>query len=302
MVCAQQSIIGDIVGILLCIGGASSYIPQYYSLIKAKTTEGLSELSYFLLNIGSCTLAVNSIILNWYKWKCFEECDFWLCNSQLLSTYQIGIGFLIVLPLYLIFFNYKYKNISRVAIRKVWVESEQYKKRRTCRKIIIHTGFFGTYILFIVIIVILALTEQYNTKFMIGFAKAMGIISAICSCVVWIPQIVELIKTKERGNLSLLMFILQAPGNGIIIFFQAYLYKQNVTTWFPYVITLIQQTIIIILIIIFYCMKKRQNQEDNWELFDDENSFLDEEDNVIFTEADELTENDLSDISMYDDV
>ena len=90
-------------------------------------------------------------------------------------------------------------------------------------------------------------------------AKIFGIIAAVCFSVVWLPQIIQLIKIKEQGTLSLAMFLLQTPGNGIIILFQI-LYNQDWTTWFPYVITLAEQLTIVIILIVYRCRDRNRNR------------------------------------------
>nr|QBK91485.1 MAG: PQ loop repeat protein [Pithovirus LCPAC302] len=102
-----------------------------------------------------------------------------------------------------------------------------------------------------------------NNKFFGIAARLLGIISAVCSSIVWLPQIVQLIRLQEQGNLSLIMFLLQTPGNAIIILLQI-LYKQNWTTWISYVILFIEQTIIVIILIVFKCRSIR-NIEIRWE-------------------------------------
>ena len=56
--------------------------------------------------------------------------------------------------------------------------------------------------------------ESKNSKYVFSIlAQILGLIAALCSCIVWIPQIKLLLKTQKQGQLSLLMFILQTPGN-----------------------------------------------------------------------------------------
>ena len=68
---------------------------------------------------------------------------------------------------------------------------------------------------------------------------------------VYIPQIYILIKAQKIGNLSLLMYVLQTPGNIIIIIFHAIIYESPITTWITYVVIFVEQTIILVLMIIF---------------------------------------------------
>lgn len=241
-ICDHTPIATTILGYLLCIGGVISYAPQYFNLITTKQHKGISELSLLLLNAGSASLAANALILNWYKFECYYHCNFWLCTNDLLSMYQIILGWLVVFPLYLLFVRYKIKNSERKAINDII--------------------YVGIYIIFILVMIIVGLVEklsQDNTKFFIVCAKILGVLSAVFSSIVWIPQIIKLLKTQQQGNLSLLMFIMQTPGNAIIILFQL-LYNQDWTTWISYVITLIEQTMIVIILII-YSIRDRNNPE-----------------------------------------
>jgi uncharacterized protein with PQ loop repeat len=99
-----------------------------------------------------------------------------------------------------------------------------------------------------------------QSSFFYILAEVMGYISAICSAIVWIPQIIELLRLGHRGSLSYKMFLMQAPGNVIIIVFQAVLFKQPVSTWISYVITCIEQTMILV-IIGWYWYRDRKIQE-----------------------------------------
>ena len=239
--CQGQPAFSYVLGIILCVGGMLSYFPQYYTLVKTKQHRGISELSLLLLNIGSACLAANSFILNWWKFDCYNHCGFWLCSANLLSMLQITVGWIMVCPLYLIFIRYKIKNSER--------------------RLIYDIGYVSIYILFVLIMVIVGLAEKLSAgdsrTFFIISAKVLGIVSAICSCIVWLPQIIKLIRTGKQGNLSLLMFIMQTPGNAIIIIFQI-LYHQNWTTWFSYVITLVEQGTIVSILLILKCRDRTQ--------------------------------------------
>jgi uncharacterized protein with PQ loop repeat len=107
------------------------------------------------------------------------------------------------------------------------------------------------------------LSKENTHRFFHISAKILGVISSICSCIVWIPQIVKLLRTGKQGNLSLAMFLMQTPGNAIIIIFQI-LYHQNWTTWITYVINLAEQGTIVVILLIFmwrdWKIKKELNE------------------------------------------
>lgn len=251
--CTVEPVYSYVLGILLCIGGMISYFPQYYSLIKSKQHKGISELSLFILNIGSACLAANAFILNWAKFDCYNQCSFWICSANLLSLFQIMVGWIMVFPLYLIFLRYKIRNSER--------------------RIIYDIIYIFIYILFILTMVIVGLSEKIkspnSTNFFVVSAWILGgVISPICSCIVWIPQIIKLLQTRTQGNLSLAMFVMQTPGNAIIIVFQI-LYHQSVTTWATYAVCLIEQATIVG--ILLYFKWRDRNNIINEENIDEEN-------------------------------
>ena len=261
--CDIDSIIGYIIGTLLCLGSICSYIPQYYIIIKNKTVGDINELSLILLNIGNFCLSLNSVIVNWSKWKCFEVCGFWLCMAHLLPFYQILMGWLMVFIFYMLFMKYKIRN------------------RETKFLAAILYGLM--YIGFIVIVVSISIGEKVwnsgpdQNLFFRVFAEVLGYFSAVFNCVAWLPQIYTLIKLGESNNLSPWMFALQTPGNVIVIIFQAVLFSQPVSTWITYLITCVEQTLILIIIVVYHFRDKKiqENQEflENWEVRGELESF-----------------------------
>jgi len=282
--CTPQPIYTYILGIFLCIGGIVSYIPQYYYLIKTKQHKGISEFSLFLLNIGSFFLFGNSLILNWWKFGCYGNCSDALCTANLESVFQIGVGCIVPFPLYLLFIKYKYTNLTTVYdydpddLDRVNDNLESGDLNLSTQEeniIVIHNDnnndnlnrrvyivlYIGIYIIFAMLMIIVGLVEKYenpdNWLFFHILAKIFGVMGAICFSIVWIPQIVELIRTQEQGTLSLAMFIIQGPGNGVIITFQI-LYHQDWSTWIAYVITLVEQLLIIVILLIFKCRQRHR--------------------------------------------
>ena len=222
-----MNVLGIILGILISLGSISSYIPQFYKIIKCKSVEGISEPSLILMNLSGLFLTMNSLI---YSWTYILNKDI----SNLLPFMTIALSWLMVLVYYIIFITYKIKKLEK--------------------RIISGLSYVFTYIIFIILIVALALGEKmkHNTDFFAIYAEILGISSAVLTCLIYIPQIYTLIKHKNNGNLSILMYILQTPGNAVIIFFQAFIYDAKISTWITYLVSLVQQTIILILMIYFY--------------------------------------------------
>ena len=238
--CVAEPLYTYVLATCLCIAGLVSYLPQYYSLIKSGQATGISESSLLLLNIGAACLAANSFILNFWKFNCYHQCSVLLCTGNLLPMFQIMIGWITVLPLYVIFLRFKI--------------------RESQNRIIYDIMYGIIYGLFIFIMVIVGITEENlssdSRMFFNVSAQILGILAAIASAFVWIPQIYHLLKTKEQGSLSLLMFILQTPGNIMIVIAQV-LYRQSWTTWITYVVIFIEQvTIVVILLVLRYKQRK----------------------------------------------
>ena len=147
--CKAQETYTYVLGVILCVGGMLSYFPQYYSLIKTKQHKGISEMSLFFLNLGAVCLTANTFILNWWKFGCYNQCSFWLCTANLLSMFQIMVGWIMVSPLYFIFVRYKIRNSDR----------------RTLYDVI----FIGIYILFTLVMIIVGMTEKIANPNSNGF-------------------------------------------------------------------------------------------------------------------------------------
>jgi uncharacterized protein with PQ loop repeat len=89
------------------------------------------------------------------------------------------------------------------------------------------------------------------------YGKVIGIISAIVVVVQWSPQLYTTWKEGEAGSLSIPMLLIQLPGSLSTVYFQAFLDRGDVTTWGPYMVTAIQQSILIVMCLVFWCKRKR---------------------------------------------
>ena len=231
--CAAEPVYNYVLAILICIGGTVSYLPQYYSLYKSEQFKGISEMSFLIMNIAGATLAANSFILNYWQFPCYNNCSFWICTGRLLPLIQIAIGWFVCIPLYLILIRNKIKGSNNRLLSDI--------------------RYILTYLGFILVMVIIGIFEKnfaQNSSYFFSIAAIMlGIISALCSCLIWIPQIIKLIKHKDPRGLSLLMFFLQTPGNIMIIILQI-LYKQSWTTWISYLVLFIEQATIIVILLV----------------------------------------------------
>ena len=223
-----MNILGILLGIFLSLGGILTYIPQFHKIVKNESVDGISEPCLLLMNLAMMCLTMNSLIYNWDYFFIFDIVN-------LLPFITIFMSWLMTLIYYIIFINYKIKNFEK--------------------RLVSALQYVFTYILFALLLIALALGEEMksNKKFFIIYANVLGIASSVLNGLVYIPQIYTLLKEKNNGNLSLLMYALQTPGNVVIIIFQALIYKQAVSTWITYVVVLFEQGIILSIMTYYHC-------------------------------------------------
>jgi uncharacterized protein with PQ loop repeat len=101
---------------------------------------------------------------------------------------------------------------------------------------------------------------QNNRYFFRIFQEVLGISSAILNGVVYLPQIFTLLKNKDGGSNSILMYAIQTPGNLVIIFYQAIMFQAPISTWLTFVIVFCQQLIILIILLFFYFRRRREDK------------------------------------------
>lgn len=225
-------------GILLSAGGILTYLPQFYSIVKQKNVDGISEATLVILNMASMCLCMNSLIYTWPSFFCREL----ECVAQILTFVTLSVSWLMVLVYYCVFIYYKFKTVER--------------------RVLSGLSYCFTYVLFAVFIASLLLGEKLggNTGFFTVFEKVLGISSAVLYGLVYLPQIWIIFRSKSTGSNSILMYILQTPGNLVLIYYLAILSRNPITTWITYLVIFTEQAIILMLLI--YYWKKEKAQED----------------------------------------
>jgi len=231
-----MNVVGIVLAILISLGSIGSYLPQFYTIIKCRSVEGISEPSLILMNLSLLFLTMNSLIYNWAYVISKDVVN-------LLPLLTIALSWVMVLIYYIIFITYKIKNLEK--------------------RLISGLSYVFTYIIFAVLVIALALGEKLENEknFFLIYAEILGISSAVLNGIVYIPQIYQLLKNKNNGNISMLMYIFQTPGNLIIIFFQAFIYKAVISTWITYFIVFLEQSVILIIMIVFHTLVYTKTEE-----------------------------------------
>ena len=288
--CDVKETISYVLGILFFIGSVASYIPQCISLLKAQTPQGVNELSIFFLNVAFFCLSLNTIIVNLNLFKCFCDCDIGLSFMNLLSVYQILASWMMSTLIYVLLLRFRckccgvtcgggaFRNNLRQKFKKEFIQNENdleledeigledenvfddYKDVEFFEGSLFRPCFdwmlFLLYIGFILFF-ILFLSIENDPKFMKVFSWIMGILSAVITSIVWIPQIYSLWRYKNFENLSIIMFLMQSFGSLLTVAFQIFIYPQPVSTWIGYAISSFEQFIILGTILFLSCKTEK---------------------------------------------
>ncbi|KYQ88470.1 hypothetical protein DLAC_11183 [Tieghemostelium lacteum] len=112
----------------------------------------------------------------------------------------------------------------------------------------------GLTIVFLAIGLAMAFKLGSRNESMHIYAFSLGILASILVFFQWLPQIYTTWISQEIGSLSVLSLCIQAPGALAVVFFQ---WKQNWSTWFPYLATAIQAFVLIGICAYFKIRDKR---------------------------------------------
>jgi uncharacterized protein with PQ loop repeat len=247
----QKEWIDYALGVFLIIGVLVSYIPQHIIIIKSGTAKGISWFAIFLANVST---ASNTLNVTLERWDVFACCSMfpsvWQCNGTLLPLYQVAMGWLNCLPLYILVLIYFPKPSEE---DKTLEENQRTKK-------FAQIGFLFYAIANLIIAPVLGFIFLFHfgssSPILTDYAFAIGIVSAVAEFIHWTPQIWKTWKAKDPGSLSILMLLLQAPGSFLVVFFQIR-YHENLSSWLTFFVTGVQQIILLILCLVFEIRKRR---------------------------------------------
>eukprot|EP00003_Mantamonas_plastica_P022864 TRINITY_DN3963_c0_g1_i16.p1 TRINITY_DN3963_c0_g1~~TRINITY_DN3963_c0_g1_i16.p1 ORF type:complete len:188 (-),score=52.57 TRINITY_DN3963_c0_g1_i16:19-582(-) len=94
-------------------------------------------------------------------------------------------------------------------------------------------------ILLTVITIVMALGLGPQSPGTLKWAHWLGIFGSVLTAVTFAPQIWTTFKLKSAGALSMLMLVVQVFGSILFLYFNAYINKEDYTTWLPNLVTMI---------------------------------------------------------------
>jgi len=238
-------------GVFLIVGTVISYVPQYVSIIKMKSSEGLS---YGMLSIALASgflTAINSGILKWPNVICCHNHSLNLgqCLRNNMATEQLLAGLFCYILLYLLYLMYF----------RLGPDAELKARRRRTRLLAWITFFliiFGATGLSI-LGGVLYYELNYTSTTVARYAQVLGIASSLLMVFQWAPQIYTTWKLKSQGSLSLGMLLLQIPGALLVVVYQGILNEADFTTWVPYLLGGMEQVVLVLMVIVYKYRAKR---------------------------------------------
>eukprot|EP00696_Hemimastix_kukwesjijk_P009461 gnl/Hemi2/21966_TR7337_c0_g1_i1.p1 gnl/Hemi2/21966_TR7337_c0_g1~~gnl/Hemi2/21966_TR7337_c0_g1_i1.p1 ORF type:complete len:314 (-),score=71.49 gnl/Hemi2/21966_TR7337_c0_g1_i1:258-1199(-) len=229
-----------LMGVVLILGAVLCWIPQYMSIIKARSSDGLSYWTLLLTNTSNIAAVVNIVLLNYQN---LADCankgvveD--PCLPALFSISQIVFLFLAYFPLFILFLVYFNRVASDLRLKREWITA-------LCALCVL--AVFATVCAFVA--AWLVRHYGWSGKQTAAYAYSLGTLSAFSTMVQWTPQIVSTFMTKTRGCISIVTLCISAPGAILSVVFMVFVSHQSITTWGCFLFSAIQQILLIVLLL-----------------------------------------------------
>jgi len=245
----EPSVLNIGTGIFLILGTTISYIPQYVSIIRRKSSEGLDFIMLSFALMSTFLTAINSGILKWPQVICCLSTPLGQCLKNNLATDQLLVSLICYLILYILFLVYCKTDADDL-------ETEKHRKKIKFRALICFIGIICLSAILATVGGVLFYHVGLTTSTLAKYAQVLGGFSAVLMIIQWTPQIYTTWKMNSAGSLSVIMLLLQMPGALLVVFFQGILNASDWTTWLPYIFGAVEMTILIVLCI-YYWLRER---------------------------------------------
>ena len=220
-----------IFSLVVLLGILAGYFPQIHKLVSNKSVDGLSSLFLILGAIGTNSLLLNSVILQWTQLECCLEQELGDCLRNTLSVVQLAVQFVLFNSIVLLF--YVYASGSKGSL--VLLSS------------LFHFLFALLFAIFI---------SYYYPKHIKAYAAFLGMLTLAVSLTQYIPQIYLTFKSGRVGALSIASLMIMAPGSFIFAWTLATSPGTNPSTWITLLFTGSLQTMLLVMCIIFHRKKQ----------------------------------------------
>lgn len=196
-----------LVGAFLILGAAAANGSQIYVMIRNRSCHGVSSLSFWLSWFSSLLLTYNILLIQWDKWIVTE-------NDQSLiewTRHSVAIG--------------------QVATGCIWSATVLgvivIFQKRIINKVAICVGL----LLSVPLTCAAGVIVWKDMNAAREFGHWCGYISLPITAVVWLPQIVVTVITRDISSLSSLLICTHVFGSMLVLFYQVVLEEEHWTTW-----------------------------------------------------------------------
>lgn len=231
------SLANFIFSVLITIGIAVSYLPQYYRIHQKKTSEGIS-VNFLLL--GSCSLIftfTNIILISSRARYCCRigALSAFNCINSQLNLIQIGLQCTCAIMILVLVLLWTQNSLKQ----------DKLEYRRIVRVgylVVVHVGAS---------LVQIFISFTTNRAVLLHIAQFNGLMSTALTVIKYVPQIVTTFRLKHPGTLSLGMMCIQTPGGFIFTATLFFTKGSHWSSWLSYLVAATLQGTLLVLCVYY---------------------------------------------------
>lgn len=239
-----------LIGIWLMTGAAAAFIPQYISIVKKKSSFGISYLFLIAGLSAAAFTGANAGLLNWPHIACCwtQKLSFGDCIANNLAFLQIFFNLVWFTILAILFIVYCVPVVGHFT-------SEECEKSRKWAKIALVALAILVSSICVTSAVFFYVFHARSVQ-IAEFADWVGYVGAVAMALQYLPQIRTTMALQSSGSLSVVTLLITLPGYVLTIYFQGILNSAPLSTWLPNVFASIELLLLIGLIGAFACYRK----------------------------------------------
>ncbi|KAI8835856.1 hypothetical protein BJ741DRAFT_665134 [Chytriomyces cf. hyalinus JEL632] len=244
-------------GLFIICGIFVSYLPQFTKIVRLKSSRGISA-EFLLIGCAGGGASLSNIVLLqstvWTPFVCFE-------NTLGLTQIFIQAGcFWIFVFLFIAYFPHHDCMDDESEIVEDTTTQQQQQQLSDAVEITESTTPSGAAyiralkminlsILILLAFAFISAVTLYSLSqaWLVFVASVFGVLSALSSLVLFLPQIFETVKLKSAGALSIPTLVMQVPGNFLFALSISLAPGANFTSYAPLLISGVLQFVLLAL-------------------------------------------------------
>lgn len=222
--------------LLITVGIALSYLPQYFDIYRTRSSIGIAPTFLLLISIAAVSATTNLVLLSYFSVPCCSVISGFECLNSQMSLIQVGTQG--ACTLLITWFCVHYTDES-----KHEPKSEREKLVKVWSWILIYVAAAAVTIVVAYVV--------GSSKFILGFAKFLGLFSTTLTIVQYLPQLYTTYKLKSPGVLSIAMMAIQTPGGFVWTTTLMLKPGANWSSWLPFLTAAIFQGLLLVLCVYY---------------------------------------------------